>query len=131
MRNAKLTVEQVLTWADACHAHTGDWPRTASGGVPQSPGDTWRRIDNALRLGLRGLGRGSSLARLLEQERGIPARRGRKRSPRAEQALRLRQQGLTLTKIGQRLGISWQAVWQMLRRIARGRGAGPNGRQGA
>jgi hypothetical protein len=131
MRSPRLTVEQILALADAYHTHTGAWPRTASGPVPQSPGETWRRIDNALRLGLRGLEGGTSLARLLQQRRGIPARRGRKRSPRAWEALRLRQEGLKLAEIGRRLGVSWQAVWQMLYRIARGGGAGPHGRQSA
>jgi hypothetical protein len=88
--------------------------------VPEGPaGETWRRVDNALRLGLRGLQRGSSLARLLEQQRGVPARRGRRRSARAEQAWRLRQEGLTLAEVGRRLGVSWQSVWQMLHRMAR------------
>jgi len=33
-------------------------------------GTTWRQIDNALRLGLRGLPGGSSLAQLLAHRRG-------------------------------------------------------------
>jgi hypothetical protein len=65
---------------------------------------------------------GSSLARLLEQERGVPVQRGGKRSARAQEALRLRQQGLTLKEDGRRLGVSWQSVWQMLRRLRRGAG---------
>jgi hypothetical protein len=129
MRNSKLTVGQILAWADAYHAHTGDWPRITAGAVAESPGETWRRVDNALRLGLRGLGGGSSLPRLLERERGILARRGRKRSPRAEQARRLRRQGLTLVEVGRRLGVTWQSVWQMLYRLARDEGAGPQGRR--
>jgi hypothetical protein len=120
MHRSRLTVAQILAWADAHRAWAGDWPRTGSGPVPQGPGETWRRIDNALRYGLRGLPGGSSLARLLEQERGVRVQRGRKRSARATQALRLRQQGLTLREVGLRLGVSWQSVWQMLRRIRRG-----------
>jgi hypothetical protein len=114
-----LTEDQILAWADAHRRHTASWPRAGSGPVPQAAGETWQNIDNALRYGLRGLQGGSSLARLLDRERGIPARRGRKRSPRAEQALRLRQQGLTLEEVGRRLGVSRQAVWQMLRRQGR------------
>jgi hypothetical protein len=69
---------------------------------------------------------GSSLARLLEQERererGVRVQRGRKRSPRAQEALRLRQQGLSLAAVGRRLGVSWQSVGQMLRRLRRAAG---------
>jgi hypothetical protein len=125
-RKPRLSAAQVLAWAEAHRLRTGAWPGTASGPVQEGlAGETWRRIDNALRLGLRGLEGGSSLARLLERERGVPARRGRRRSPRADQAWRLRHQGLTLQEIGGRLGVSWQAVWQMLHRIARGEGPGP------
>jgi hypothetical protein len=71
MAKAKLTVTEILAWADAHRRRTGAWPGTASGPVPQSPGETWRRIDNALRLGLRGLAGGDSLSRLLRRERGV------------------------------------------------------------
>jgi hypothetical protein len=64
-------VGQVLAWADAHHRRTGRWPGIESGPIPGT-GDTWRRIDSALRLGLRGLAPGgSSLARLLAQRRGV------------------------------------------------------------
>jgi hypothetical protein len=117
-------VALILGWADAHHARTGAWPGSGSGPVPEGPaGETWRRVDNALRLGLRGLAGGSSLAQLLEQERGVPARRGRRRSARAEEAWRLRQGGLKYQEIGRRLGVSWQAVWQMLHRME----GSPNG----
>jgi hypothetical protein len=113
MPRLRLDVARVLGWAEAHRARAGAWPRIDSGPVPESPGETWRRIDNALRLGLRGLEGGSSLARLLERERGVPAR--------ADEALRLREQGLTLAQIGRRLGVSWQAVRRMLRRMPTGR----------
>jgi hypothetical protein len=35
--------------------------------IPESPGDTWRGIESALRNGRRGLHGGSSLARLLDE----------------------------------------------------------------
>jgi hypothetical protein len=124
MRKATLTVEQILRWADEYHARAGDWPGTAAGPVPASPEVTWVQINDALRLGLRGLPGGSSLAQLLERERGTPARRGRRRSERAWRALELRRRGLTLQEIGRFLGVSHQAAWQMLRRIARGRQGG-------
>jgi hypothetical protein len=117
-RRPPLTVAEVLAWADAHRAHTGAWPGTAGGPVLACPGVTWRQIDNALRLGLRGLPGGSSLPRLLERARCAPARRGRRVSARARQALALRRQGLTLKEIGRQLGVSFQCVWQMLRRLA-------------
>ena len=64
-----LTVEQILAWADAHHARTGRWPHTKSGPVEGAPGEAWGNIDNALRLGRRGLPGGDSLARLLDRRR--------------------------------------------------------------
>jgi len=46
-----LTVCQILAWADDHRAHHGDWPRIQSGPVRARPGETWRRLDNALRHG--------------------------------------------------------------------------------
>jgi hypothetical protein len=66
-----LPVEQILVWADAHHARHGAWPNAASGPVDGRPGDTWFRVDAALRLGQRGLPGGSSLARLLLEQRGV------------------------------------------------------------
>jgi hypothetical protein len=124
MPKSRLTVQKVLAWAGAHRRRTGDWPRTASGAIPASPGDTWRRIDNALRYGYRGLDGGSSLARLLQRERGVLLRRGRRRSARAWEALRLRRWGLTLQAIAERLGVTHQDVWQMLQRFPRDDGTG-------
>lgn len=70
-RRPSLSVGQVLAWADALHRRTGRWPHSDSGRVWGASGETWRRVDNALRLGLRGLPSGSSLARLLAEERGV------------------------------------------------------------
>src|SRR5262249_36434052 len=51
-----LTVAQVLAWADEHHARTGRWPRTTEVVFPSlPPGETWPRIDLALRQGHRGL----------------------------------------------------------------------------
>ncbi len=66
-----LTKEQVLAWADAHHLRTGQWPTTHSGPIAESQGDTWRGVDHALRSGYRGLGRGSSLMRLLAKHRNV------------------------------------------------------------
>jgi hypothetical protein len=42
-----------------------------SGSVRDQLGENWRKVDTALRYGLRGLGGGSSLARLLAQHRSV------------------------------------------------------------
>jgi hypothetical protein len=70
-RRPSFNVSQVLAWADAFHERTGRWPHGDSGRVWGCPGESWRRIDNGLRLGLRGLPSGSSLARLLAEQRGV------------------------------------------------------------
>jgi hypothetical protein len=64
-------VPQVLAWADAYHRHRGRWPQKHSGPVAGGGGETWRRIDDALAGGYRGLPGGSSLAQLLAQHRGL------------------------------------------------------------
>jgi hypothetical protein len=68
----KLTVAQILVWVDHHHATLGHWPKSSSGPVLAEPGERWRNLDNALRYGLRGLVPGSSLAQLLNSERGVP-----------------------------------------------------------
>lgn len=70
-----VTVEQILTWADEHRARTGTWPNAASGAIPGARGEKWKGLDRALRLGLRGLPGGSSLARLLADRRGKRHRR--------------------------------------------------------
>lgn len=66
-----LTEAQILAWADAYLARTGEWPIASTGGpIPEAPGDTWRTVDAALREGGRGLPGGSSLSRLLAEQRG-------------------------------------------------------------
>jgi hypothetical protein len=42
-----------------------------SGVIKDDLAETWRRVDNGLRYGLRGLPGGSSLARLLDEKRGV------------------------------------------------------------
>src|SRR5262249_25380136 len=60
-----------LAWADAHHQRSGGWPTSESGAIPEAPGETWRRVDTALRLGARGLQGSSSLAQLLARQRGV------------------------------------------------------------
>ncbi len=76
----KLTIKQILAWADAHHRRTGTWPLVGSGPVLDAPDETWKGIEVALQQGHRGLDGGTSLYRLLVKHRGIPERRGRPRS---------------------------------------------------
>jgi hypothetical protein len=64
-----LTVGQILAWADAHHARTGEWPTAFSGPVADAPGEKWDYLDQALRNGHRGLPGGDSLPRLLDRRR--------------------------------------------------------------
>src|SRR5262249_52289094 len=70
-KDLPLTVEQILAWADAHKARTGAWPQARSGPIPEAPGETWAGINMALYKGYRGLPPGSSLARLLAENRGL------------------------------------------------------------
>lgn len=68
------TIEQILTWADAHQARTGQWPRRSSGRVAEAPEETWEKIETALTQGYRGLPGGASLTRLLAEHRGVESR---------------------------------------------------------
>jgi hypothetical protein len=65
-----LTEERILAWADAYHDRMGRWPRKDSGAVEDAPGETWSALNASLDQGNRGLPGGSSLARLLAEQRG-------------------------------------------------------------
>jgi hypothetical protein len=66
-----LTTSGILTWADAHHALHGRYPKKRDGQITGGPpGLNWRMVDNALRIGLRGLAGGSSLPQLLTECRG-------------------------------------------------------------
>jgi hypothetical protein len=75
----RLTEGQILTWADGHHRRTGRWPNLNSGPVVGARGESWLNVDKNLRDGYRGLPGRSSLARLLEAERGV---RNRRSAPR-------------------------------------------------
>ncbi|MBO0697765.1 MAG: hypothetical protein J2P46_05190 [Zavarzinella sp.] len=68
-----LSVQQILAWADAFHAKTGDWPtvRCSPQEIPGTLGERWFNVDQALRKGLRGLPGESSLSQLLSRHRGV------------------------------------------------------------
>ncbi len=80
----RLSVPQILAWADAHQKRTGSWPKQTSGRVRQAPKESWRAIDRALRAGVRGLSQGESLARLLAKHRGV-------RNPQALTSLKMKQ----------------------------------------
>ncbi|MCX6975502.1 MAG: helicase-related protein, partial [Verrucomicrobia bacterium] len=65
----RLTEEQILEWADAHRKRTGTWPRLNSGEIDSAPSEKWININAALRIGLRQLPGGSSLAKLIASER--------------------------------------------------------------
>ena len=67
-----LAVSEIVRWADLYHKSHGTWPESASGPIPEAPGETWKRIQVALERGIRGLPGGSSLKRLLWEQRGVP-----------------------------------------------------------
>jgi len=71
MPPAPLTVSQILALADTHHRLYRAWPHGDYHRVIGLRGENWRKLDNALRLGLRGLPGGSSLARLLAEKRGV------------------------------------------------------------
>lgn len=87
IRKTLLEVPDILAWAEAHRARTGEWPRIHSGSIPEADGETWQGIDRALRYGHRGLPGGDSLPRLLGRERGAsPQPRGRKPKVMAQPA---------------------------------------------
>ena len=65
-----LSMERILEWADSHNLRTGEWPHANSGLIPEAEVETWIAVNNALYHGYRGLLGGSSLSRLLSQERG-------------------------------------------------------------
>jgi hypothetical protein len=68
-RSSKLSIHQILLWADAHLRRTGAWPTANSGPILAGGGETWGAVDKALRCGFRDLPGGSSLFQLLAQRR--------------------------------------------------------------
>jgi hypothetical protein len=62
-----LSLEQILAWAEAHYRRTGKRPTAASGVVQDAPEETWKKINNALREGYRGLPGDDSLSRFLRR----------------------------------------------------------------
>ncbi len=65
-----LTKDQICDWIVYHQEKTGKWPCQESGEVFNAPGETWKGINHALRLGMRGLPAGSSLARFITEHHG-------------------------------------------------------------
>jgi Type III restriction enzyme, res subunit len=67
----KLTVEQVLAWADAFHERTNKWPGQESGPIDNAPDETWKGVCMAFVQEQRGLPKGFTLAEILAVHRGV------------------------------------------------------------
>ena len=65
----RLSIEQILRWADKHKEKKGSWPNESSGQIAYSD-ETWNGISSALAKGGRGLPGNSSLAKLLKEKRG-------------------------------------------------------------
>jgi hypothetical protein len=70
----RLSLKQILLWADAHYRRTGRWPKCSSGPILCSGGETWSRVDSALKQGNRGLSAGQSLSHVLAEHRGARLR---------------------------------------------------------
>lgn len=70
-RHRPFNVEDILAWADAHHRRTGHWPKEDSGPIPEAPGETWCKVQNAMREGRRGFRAGATLSLLLAEHRGV------------------------------------------------------------
>jgi len=119
-----LTVERILAWADAYHAAHGLWPCNEYKPGAAAPGETWKAIDQALKVGWRGLPGGTSLARLLVEHRGPEAGR---RHPRltvaqilawadAYHAATGRWPVNSPCAVAEAPGVTWEKIEQALRR---------------
>ncbi len=67
----RLTIAQILAWADRFHERTGRWPNCDSGPVLEAPGEHWGALTYSISQGRRGLPGGSTLTQLLIEHRGI------------------------------------------------------------
>ena len=65
-----LSIQQILAWADRHYQEHGKWPTSTSGTIAGTI-RTWVAIDQNLKDGTFGLSGASSLARLLEKDRGV------------------------------------------------------------
>lgn len=73
----RLTIQQIVKWADEYFAQHRRWPTHLSGIIAGSRGETWSCVHAALSHGQRGFSGGSSLYRVLKEQRGVPRYRPR------------------------------------------------------
>lgn len=71
MKPPRLSIKQILLWADDHFSRTGFWPRPTSGPVVGVDGESWRAINESLVRGRRGLRGGRSLSHLLCRYRPV------------------------------------------------------------
>ncbi len=79
----KLSLELILSWADAYHQRTQQWPTANSGPIEEGHSETWRNVDTALSRGYRGLPGKASLASVLLEHRSV---RNRNKPPKLSEA---------------------------------------------
>lgn len=124
----RFSVKKILAAADAYHRQTGNWPHVEEDSLAPGIGEPWRRIDQALRGGTRGLPGGSSLFQVLVQQRGM-ARHARKRPIAVDEILRWadahhRRTGQWPSNhsgaIPELPGMSWLLIDDLLRKAKRG-----------
>jgi len=63
-----LSIRQILSWTHTHLGRTNRCPNVNTGKVYEAPRENWNAIDQALRLGTRGLPGGTSLYKLLVKE---------------------------------------------------------------
>jgi len=61
-----LSLREITRWVKNHRARTGRWPSVLSGSIPESPGDNWLGVNNALINGHRGLPAGLTLSKFLQ-----------------------------------------------------------------
>lgn len=69
-----LRAGDILAWADAYQRRHGRWPFILAGRIPETADQTWAAVNQALRVGCRGLPGGDSLAQFLFRCRGARLR---------------------------------------------------------
>src|SRR5262249_2785152 len=122
-------VAELLAWAQAYRQRTGYWPRIKSGSIPEAPGETWKKVHEALYTGMGGLPGGSSMHRLLAEHLGAPD--NRKDRPRlavsqilawadAWHARKGTWPVVSSGPIPEARGLAWSAVEKYLRQGRRG-----------
>lgn len=62
-----LSEEQIVLWMKNWQEVTGSWPKVTNGIIPNSSGETWSAIQNALQKGRRGMQKGQSISTLLSK----------------------------------------------------------------